>query len=387
MPVKIGVLIKEIFKAGRNLLKDLTGAEFSLEHTNGPQGTREDIQEILLPEAFVTEVKVDNIAEEDFWILVEKRGAIYLAGKMLLLPQKSIEESIKKGEVNEAIEDAQREIFNMLVGIIDDLFRQRVDSSWHLTQGNTFLLETEEFLPPKEYSTFIGEISTEDNLKFKLTLIFSQDLIRKIEGEEEKIEEEKQVQTEEVVSQKVIEETPPPPEYDIFQELVLKDSHGLTAEDIAEKDFPAIYPEATLEEALEKMRANKTEYLFVVDGLKLLGVITMKDVRMGLSPFLEEPFREYARPQDEATKKFKVSWFMETEVLWVPPEASVLEVAKTAARRPMFSIPVCLRGRIIGEIPITKLIIVLAKLAFSAEENAALKAEQTQEGIAQQTPM
>ncbi len=374
MPVKLGVLAKELFKETKKLLGDLCGIEFGIEYQPGPQGNIKDIEEILWPEAFVTQVKIDEILENDFWILIEKKGAIFLSSKMLMLPEKTAEDALKKGELNESMLDAQKEICNMLVGIIDDIFRQRVNDAWHLSQGNSFLYEnSSEFLPSQEYVSYVGIVTTK-GFEFKIAFILSRALADKIEGKVEEKSKETAAPPEE--AEIPSPEVPSQPKPDIFETLILKNSHGLTAEDIAERDFPAIYPEATLTEALTKMEEAHSDYLFVVDGLKLMGIITLADVRGGLSPFLEEPFREYCRPQDEATKRFKISWFMNTEVSSVSPEASLIEVAKVAAEGAKYSIPVCYNGRVIGEIPVSKLITILAKLAFSEESSIQTEAKQ-----------
>jgi len=381
MPVKLGVLIKELFKVSKSTLKNLTGVNLELEYKKGPQGDIDVIREIIGSSVFVTQVKVDGIAEDDFWFWIEKKGAIFLSAQMLLLPQKTMEEVLAKEEWNESMEDAQREICNMLVGAIDDIFRERVNGSWHLSQGKSFLYDSSEelFLPLKVYSSYVAEIKAGDEISFQMAVVLSEELIAKIEGREEtKTAEVNQEVSPEEPAQILSEETVSPPSpVDDLQDLNLQDTHGLTAEAIAEKDFPAVHPEATLAEALEKMQESKADYLFVVDGLKLLGIITITDVKGGLSPFLEEPFREYCRPQDDATQRFKVSWFINSDVPVVSPETSLLEVAKIAAKQPMLSIPVCVRGRVVGEIPIPKLIAVLAKLAFEAGEE--LPAQQTQE--------
>ncbi|MDL1970010.1 MAG: CBS domain-containing protein [Candidatus Desulfofervidaceae bacterium] len=372
MPIKLNILVKELFKVSKSTLNNLIGIKLGLDYKKGPQGDIDTIREIVWPGAFVTQVKVNGIAEEDFWFWIEKKGAIFLSAQMLLLPQKTMEDALSKEEWNESMEDAQREICNMLVGVIDDIFREKVDGSWHLSQGESFLYDPtgELFLPPKTYVTYIAEIKAGDGISFQMAFAISEELVAKIEGREETetVSKETQEAPQEEPTQPTPEKTETPPAEDILSNLSLKDTHGLTAEAIAEKDFPAVHPEATLGEALKKMQENNSEYLFVVDGLKLLGIITITDIKSGLSPFLEEPFREYCRPQDEATRKFKVSWFIHSDVPTVAPETSLLEVAKIAAKQFLFSIPVCVRGRIIGEIPISKLIAVLVKLAFGPEE-------------------
>jgi len=364
MAIRLPLLVKEIFKASRVVLKNVIGVDLSIAHEDGPKGTPASLSSVLWPDAFVVQIKVDNIADDDLWLLIEKKGIIFLGGKLLVLPQKTLEESIEKGELNESILDAGREICNMLVGTIDDVFREKIDHSIHLTMGNTFIY-SEPFLPEQEYLSYIAEIKVE-GFNLHMGLIIGGDLTAKIEAhlKGETLQEE-EVQPEE---QEKEEEKPEEKKSEIIQFTLPKEAKGLIAENIAERDFPAIHAEATLYEALKKMYENNSDHLFVVDGLKLLGMITITDVKGGLSPFLEEPFREYCRPLDEATKRFKVAWFMKTDVPSVTPEATILEITQVMAQMPISSLPVCYNGRIIGSIPLTKLLMLLAQLAFNTEE-------------------
>lgn len=367
MAIKLTLLAKEIFKSAKLVLKNLIGTDISISHKEGPKGLPEALSSVLWSDAFVTQIKIDNIADNDFWLIIEKKGAIFLSGKLLVLPQKTLEENLEKGELNESMLDAQREICNMLVGAIDDVFREKIDSSLHLSMGDTFLYNVNAFLSEQEeYITYIAEVKIGD-FEFNMTIIIAHDLTAKIEaylqGETLSKEEEKTQPTEEQEA----EETPPEKKSEVIQLTLPKEAKELTAETIAERDFPAIHAEATLAEALKKMNENNSDHLFVVDGLKLLGIITMTDVKAGLSPFLEEPFREYCRPLDEATQQFKVAWFMKTEVPSVSPDATILEVTQVLAENPISFLPVCYNGRIIGYIPLSKLLLILAKLAFGKE--------------------
>jgi len=330
MPIKLDILVGELFKVSKSTLNNLMGIKLGLDYKKGPKRDIETIREILWPGAFVTQVKIDGIDEEGFWFWIEKKGAIFLSSKMLLLPQNAVEDALSKEELNESMKDAQCEICNMLVGAIGDIFRKKVDSHWHLSQGKSFLYDHsgDLFLPPKSYVTYIAEINSED-ISFKMAIAISEELVSKIEGQEV---------------------------------TVSKDTDELTAKAIAKKDFPLVYSEATLSEALKKIQENNSEYLFVVDGFKLVGIISSADIKGALSPFLD--LKEYCRPQDEATGRLKVSSFTHSDVCTVAPETSLLEVAKIASKKFLFSIAVCEKRRIIGEIPIPRLISVLAKLAF-----------------------
>jgi len=106
------------------------------------------------------------------------------------------------------------------------------------------------------------------------------------------------------------------------------------------------------------------DYIILVDGLKFIGLLTMADIRRGISPFIEEPFKDYCREQDIATKSFNVEWFLEKDITPVPYNASLEEVIQIYLDQNIPYLPVCKNNRIVGVITHKKLVQFLAGFLF-----------------------
>ncbi len=97
-------------------------------------------------------------------------------------------------------------------------------------------------------------------------------------------------------------------EKDILWALVKKSNRDLTkvrAIDISPKKIVTIKPEATMNEAIEKMKKTKFERLPVVLNNKLVGVITAKDI-LNFHPELYPEIEEFSKIKEEAEKLKRV---------------------------------------------------------------------------------
>lgn len=98
-------------------------------------------------------------------------------------------------------------------------------------------------------------------------------------------------------------------EKDILWAMVKKTKEDLSkirAIDISPKKIITIKPDATIEEAISKMRKTKFDRLPVVQKKELVGIITAKDI-LNFHPEIYPELEEFAqiREQEEKLKKIK----------------------------------------------------------------------------------
>jgi len=178
----------------------------------------------------------------------------------------------------------------------------------------------------------------------------------KLKSEEDSIEDEKGEDAEK--SDKVLNGTA------FKTSQAFQANSDFCIEDIMEEDFPVAQIGTSLWNALNKMREYGSNFIILVDGLKFIGLLTMADIRRGLSPFIEDPFKEYCREQDLATKSFNVEWFLEKDVIPVRYDASLEQIIQTYLAQNIPYIPVCKNTRIVGVITHKKLIGFLVSVLF-----------------------
>jgi|GEM_PF-1284153 len=386
---RLGPVLRPLFKNIKELFKELVQGDVVLGFRKGPAGKVEDIKSVLWNKAFGCKVGVDNLSEDSLFLIMEKSGGIFLSAKLLLLPQSNIDSLMKKGEVNESILDAQKEIFNMLVGKLNDVLREKVQKDMHLVMNENFIVDENDlsFLPAeKEFVTYTANVKVVGPVTFSMSMIFSRELAdliakhinpdeeeepagadNKVQNETEELHKEKDSSdaSESVLKASIKPFRPP---------SVKKDCSGFHTEYIMEEDFPVAQLGTSLWNAVNNMQKYGVDFIVLVDGLKFIGLLSMADIRKGLSPFLEEPFREYCREQDLATKNFQVEWFLERDITPVPYDASLEEVLDYYLKQGYPYLPVCKNRRIVGIITHTKLINYLAGLLYgetASEEESA----------------
>lgn len=113
-------------------------------------------------------------------------------------------------------------------------------------------------------------------------------------------------------------------------------------------------PSDTLRFAAEKMWRQQTGSLLVMDGDRLLGIITERDVMKAIA-LGHDP------------EKDVVSDIMTTDVLTVPPEMTLHEAARHMASRWIRHLPVVRGGQVVGVVSQRDLVGVFAALAQDPE--------------------
>jgi acetoin utilization protein AcuB len=137
--------------------------------------------------------------------------------------------------------------------------------------------------------------------------------------------------------------------------------------DYMQKEPATICGEATLLEAVDFLHTKEVLTLPVMDGDKVVGVVTDRDVRKASpssAPKLHDHDMEYL------LKKIKVSDIMSRMVVTVSPHATVEEAAKMLHDRKIKGLPVVDEGKLVGLITVNEVLEFFSEL-FEKNEGAA----------------
>ncbi len=114
-----------------------------------------------------------------------------------------------------------------------------------------------------------------------------------------------------------------------------------------------ITPDATLREAVVMMNNGDHRQLPVVDGGKLVGIISNRDIRLAVnSPFITEDSMTRIQLLDEHT----VDECMTRDPMTVSQATSINKVAETLALHKFGALPVMENGTLVGIISVTDLL-------------------------------
>jgi 3-hydroxybutyryl-CoA dehydratase len=124
-------------------------------------------------------------------------------------------------------------------------------------------------------------------------------------------------------------------------------------------DQVTILPHATLIEARALLEQRRIRHLPVVEGQKLLGIITDRDIRMASLP------GPAGRPTSETETLLgliKVRDVMSRGVITISPEASIGQAARLLVSRKFGGLPVVAGERLVGIITVTDVLEALAQI-------------------------
>lgn len=105
--------------------------------------------------------------------------------------------------------------------------------------------------------------------------------------------------------------------------------------EIMQKKVTTLPPEATIIEASKLMKRNRIGYLLVVNGQKLTGCVTDRDIALSLADGLDP-------------MKTKVKDIMQKNVVSVSPDTDVFEISKIMARKRVRRLPVLDDNKLVG---------------------------------------
>ncbi len=112
-----------------------------------------------------------------------------------------------------------------------------------------------------------------------------------------------------------------------------------------------IRPEASLREATTLLRERRFRHLPVVNGGKLCGLISDRDIKSTIPLPIEDTMASLSRAYDRP-----VSAIMITEVITVGPGDSIMEAARLMRRYKISGLPVVYDDRLVGILTETDLL-------------------------------
>ena len=131
----------------------------------------------------------------------------------------------------------------------------------------------------------------------------------------------------------------------------------------------AASPDTTLAEALTITRSKRIRHLPVLDGGRLVGVVTDRDLRLAMPPI-------WAAQHDElqaALNTRRVREVMITNVITVPPELPIEHAAKLLYTHRIGCLPVLDGGKLVGILTETDLLRAFAELFGATEPSTRIE--------------
>ena len=114
--------------------------------------------------------------------------------------------------------------------------------------------------------------------------------------------------------------------------------------DLMTREVESVAPEQTLGDVVALMRRRKIRHIPVVDGSKLVGIITDRDVKRALPSVFSDDQAEFERVLTTTL----VEQVMTRDPYTVRPTASVKDVLKEMIDRKFGAVPVVSDGALVG---------------------------------------
>ena len=151
----------------------------------------------------------------------------------------------------------------------------------------------------------------------------------------------------------------------------------MLVKDVMSKNVITIYPEDSISDAIEKMAKNNISGLIVVEGEKVVGVISESDVlrvfkseiseisastsvTLSILLILEKGIK--AINEMKKIGKLKVKDLMSKRIFYVKPEDTILEAARIMSKKDVRRLPVIdENGKLVGVISRTDILRTLVK--------------------------
>lgn len=129
--------------------------------------------------------------------------------------------------------------------------------------------------------------------------------------------------------------------------------------DVMTKDPVTIGPDEPIGTALERMRLGRFRHLPVVEGDRLVGIITDRDLRLATNSPLVLREKWYS---DFILESIKVKSCMTSNPVTVTPDTPLLDAALILRERRFGSLPVVEDGKLVGILTETDLVETLIRL-------------------------
>jgi len=338
--------------------------------------------------ASVNHVEASGTLTGGFHLMLDQAGLFVLAGVFVMLPEKRINETIRVGTLKDAdyINDAIKEVGNLLVGSWDRVFREDLAGHKHFKQTGTFVgslwddtAQSVNLAVDAPCRFVICKMKVDAFPEFCCAAVFPEAMFEPkpaavepsavLEPQEQKGQDTPSAPaaSETAVAAEAAAPAPPKPAEpspvpatmstesapgpvaqairrltQSPQPLITPsvDLWSLTAFDVMHQGALWLSPEDTIEEAIRQMQQQNVGYALVGQDGRIEGILSRSDVAAAVSPYLRSAFVQWRTPLDEATLKIRVKWFMSRPVHTIRPNATLLTVMETMTRHGVRGLPV-----------------------------------------------
>lgn len=135
------------------------------------------------------------------------------------------------------------------------------------------------------------------------------------------------------------------------------------------REVIATSPDTTLARALELTRAHAIRHLPVVEGGRLVGIVSNRDLRLAHPPI----YRADAAAMQEALHSHRLSEFMIRDVITVAPDATIEEAARLLCNHPIGCLPVIEDDALVGIITESDLLRAMAEMIGASSPAARVE--------------
>ncbi|MSO46091.1 MAG: CBS domain-containing protein [Acidobacteria bacterium] len=119
----------------------------------------------------------------------------------------------------------------------------------------------------------------------------------------------------------------------------------MLVEEVMSRSVVTLTPEQTLLEALDLLRSHRIRHLPVVDGSKVVGIVTDRDVKRATPSVLSGVDRD---EYDRVLTTTKVAQFMTREPIAVTPKSGLKAAVEIFIERKVGALPVVEHDRLVG---------------------------------------
>jgi CBS domain-containing protein len=364
LDLKLEELTQQAFSA---FCEDIAGMFDCPMQTLEPKALRIPLSQLQKDFKRVTSIntiEAKGVLDGQFAIWFDQAAIFILSGVVVMLPEKRILDNVKSGGINEAqlLNDAIKELGNLMAGSWDRIFRDGLSDHKHLKQGSVFIGQ-----PWKNSKESLGmDLNTECLVvtakikvsSFEPVLCAAVYPIHLLEPKPEprqqpeaiaenttppaKQEAAAEAQASAISTVETIEQLPQPsPISKAIEQLIRSAPQTAGTSDYsaprhfnpfdlncpirAMVDTEAVWidPDDSIQKAILLMQQYNTSYLLAGKNGQLDGVLSRSDIAAAISPYTKSIFANYRRPLDDATFQIRVKWFISRPVRAVTPETPV----------------------------------------------------------------
>jgi len=405
---QVAKLAKESFEGFRKDIATMLDIDVECRQQEVKSETLDGLKKRFGKLAAASAVRAEGALNGNFYLILGKEGLFTLGGVVEMQPAENIAENIKKGTIKdtEAVRDSVIEAFNILVGALDKIFREKLAGHKSLVAGRTFIGNIWE--TPAEKTGFAESGSETFSLaSYKMTINhcpafdFSVIFPKKIFDGVSKVEAEQPAKTKgrgkkEKKQDTAAKQAEPPKETatadkaegdknsvgpisGTIRKMVespallpsdlappVGDAKGtkpsLCAADIMQKNVVWSSPDESVQQGLEKMQQHNTNYIVIGRDEKLEGIVSKNDLMGAMSPYLKPPFTKWRRPLDDATLQIRLKWIMSKPVRTTEPETPLAAVMEKMCQSEKHCMPVTdKQGKVVGMVTVLDVMKALSK--------------------------